>query len=503
MKILPKQYLSSNDLMTVVLVLMNLLSSEANTNHKSRHVQHHQQQHSRRAHKPTQQRLLLVSFGGFRHDFIENYNLKNFRQFQSEGARGAYLNPQFTTQAFPNHWSMATGAYVENHGIVANKFYDPLYGEFFLKHNTELKWWNDTEPFWSMAVREGLKTGVYHWPGSESLFPHMDSDLYTYVPYNDNTPLNAKINQAVKWLAVEDYKLACVYHNQPDAIAHKYGLNSPEFNVTLSQLDDSFGHLIAQLKTNNLYGRGDFNMIVLSDHGISNIKKNIFINDYFDERDAEIWSFSRNLIHLKPVVSLDGLMTKLARIPDITVTLKSDIPDRLNYREHRRIGQVIVSALDGVGFIYMSKEPMQINGKTSHVQLTYEQKKRLLLAASDKASHGYDNIYPNMRGIFMAKGAVFRRNYSSDGYVDNVDVYPLVCALLAIECPPRNGSFDRVRPYLNLEHGVFQHQAGISGKNAFFLNSVLNCSTGSLVHLATALRYLSLNVFFLIFVYFF
>lgn len=101
------------------------------------------------------QRLLIISLDGFRHDFIESYNLKNFASFIEESARALYFNPQFTTQAFPNHWSIATGAYVETHGIVANKFYDPQYNEFFQEQNRELKWWNATEPFWVSSVNQG------------------------------------------------------------------------------------------------------------------------------------------------------------------------------------------------------------------------------------------------------------------------------------------------------------------------------------------------------------
>ena len=101
------------------------------------------------------QRLLIISLDGFRHDFIEKYNLKNFANFIEESARALYFNPQFTTQAFPNHWSIATGAYVETHGIVANKFYDPQYNEFFQEQNKELKWWNATEPFWVSSVNQG------------------------------------------------------------------------------------------------------------------------------------------------------------------------------------------------------------------------------------------------------------------------------------------------------------------------------------------------------------
>lgn len=103
-----------------------------------------------------QNRVLLIALGGFRHDLVESYNLKNFAQFVEESSRASHLNPQFTTQSFPNLWSIATGAYVESHGIVANRFYDPLYNEYFHENGrNSKKWWNSTLPLWTYTVRKG------------------------------------------------------------------------------------------------------------------------------------------------------------------------------------------------------------------------------------------------------------------------------------------------------------------------------------------------------------
>ena len=34
------------------------------------------------------------------------------------------LKPVFPTKTFPNHYSIATGMYVENHGLIGNQFFD-------------------------------------------------------------------------------------------------------------------------------------------------------------------------------------------------------------------------------------------------------------------------------------------------------------------------------------------------------------------------------------------
>jgi hypothetical protein len=61
----------------------------------------------------------------------------------------------------------------------------------------------------------------------------------------------------------------------------------------------------------------------------------------------------------------------------------------------------------------MNNEPFQINnnGQVSIFRLTYHQKKQLMIAAADRATHGYDKLYPSMRGIFIAKGSMLKKNY--------------------------------------------------------------------------------------------
>ena len=89
---------------------------------------------------------------------------------------------------------------------------------------------------------------------------------YKSMPTRSNTKFRTKINQAIHWLLNEDYKFVSVYFEQPDQIAHKYGLDSPEFNVTLDELDQEFGYLIGELKKHHLYQSGDFNLLVVSGH---------------------------------------------------------------------------------------------------------------------------------------------------------------------------------------------------------------------------------------------
>jgi hypothetical protein len=137
------------------------------------------------------------------------------------------------------------------------------------------------------------------------------------------------------------------------------------------------------------------------------------------------------------------------------------MPERLHYKNNRRIADVIISALEGVGFIYVGKEPIQVNhnGRLTSIVLSKEHKRKLMLAAADKATHGYDKTYMSMKGVFFAKGSMFKRNYSSEGLVENVDVHPLLCNILAIECESRNGTFDKIKRFLRYEHRILTYES--------------------------------------------
>ncbi len=168
------------------------------------------------------------------------------------------------------------------------------------------------------------------------------------MPFQTNIRFRAKINQSVKLFLKENYKFISIYNEQPDQIAHKYGINSPEFNVTLEQLDQDIGYLIQRLIENRLYSAPNFNLIVASGHGMVNIKKIVFINEYILESDANIWSFSQTLIHLKPLIDLNTLLMKLSRIPGVSVTLKDNLPERLNYKNSPRVAEIVISAVEGM-----------------------------------------------------------------------------------------------------------------------------------------------------------
>ena len=52
-----------------------------------------------------------------------------------------------------------------------------------------------------------------------------------------------------------------------------------------------------------------------------------------------------------------------------------------------------------------------------------------------------------MHATFMARGPSFKTGHSHPPF-ENVNVYPLVCEILGVECPANNGSLSVVRDML-------------------------------------------------------
>lgn len=102
---------------------------------------------------------------------------------------------------FPNHWTLVTGLYPEAHGIVANEFYDPVLGQDFIHKNASIssdsKWWKG-EPIWITSKRQGKRSAVIMWPGSNVKIDSLSPDYYQ--PYAREITAQDKMDTVLNWL---------------------------------------------------------------------------------------------------------------------------------------------------------------------------------------------------------------------------------------------------------------------------------------------------------------
>jgi predicted AlkP superfamily pyrophosphatase or phosphodiesterase len=238
---------------------------------------------------------LLISLDGFRADFLQRGLTPTLDGFIREGVSPLYMMPPFPSVTFVSHYTMATGLFPEEHGIVGNSFWEPdMKEEFFYtdpKHSMEPKWWGG-EPFWVTAEKQGAKAAIHMYPGSEA---HIGGVDLTYVDqFKHDEPLENKAKRVLGWL---DYpgptspetiadsprpQLLVAYVPDVDSDGHLYGPNSTEISSTIKRADDMLTIIFDGLRQRNL--TDIVNVVIVSDHGMATTSVNrlIQLDDLID-----------------------------------------------------------------------------------------------------------------------------------------------------------------------------------------------------------------------------
>lgn len=209
--------------------------------------------------------VILISFDGFRWDYFDKTELKNFQYIIKHGVKAESLQSSFITKTFPNHFTLVTGLHEESHGIMASRMYDPLFNEMFTPRTTSSKWWNAATPIWiknelhnetsdnaneRTSKHQARKSAAIFWVGSNVKYDGKLPSFYMPV-YNESFPTEEKLDLIVKLLKEQDPPnfIAC-YINEPDKTGHGYGPDSKEIKDMLSNLDISLGRFLNKMRAN-------------------------------------------------------------------------------------------------------------------------------------------------------------------------------------------------------------------------------------------------------------
>lgn len=373
--------------------------------------------------------MLLVSFDGFRWDYLKKFNLTNFNYLKSVGSHAEYIQNSFATVTFPNHWTIVTGMYEETHGIIQNQMFDRDLNKSFSHLSNESQtheWYGQnslTEPIWISNQRAGAgRLSAAEWVGAGVEF---DDESAIYIPYNSTKPYKQLIDEFIVLFTrdVEPINFGALYFNEPDHTGHLYGPYSKEMEEKLYSLDKTLGYLIDELKTNDLFD--SLNLIITSDHGMEEIseKTAIFLDSYIDTELFEAYG-SRACYSLFVIneTDIDYVYKTLHKVDNIEIYKKKDIPEHLHYKENVRIGDLVIITKIGYG-VYINKQ--NINWTIN------------------RGDHGFNNNESSMFPIFISHGPAFKRNYTIDTF-KNVDIYPLMCFILGIQPGVNNGTLNTV-----------------------------------------------------------
>ncbi len=364
------------------------------------------------------QYVLLVSFDGFRWDYLNRGITPNLEKIRNEGVYALSLRPAFPTKTFPNHYTLVTGMFPENHGIISNSILNPFSNERYRIGDTVAvrnHIWYKGEAIWETANRNGIKSASFFWVGSEQNLP-IKQPTYFYH-YDHNLPYIKRIEGVIEWLKLPDDKrpqLITLYFDEPDSKAHRFGTNSKETNEAIAMVDSMVGILIYKL--NEIGWDNKINLILVSDHGMTDIDEERRINI-----EEILKDYKCKFDGTGPVMMIDVERNKVEEVYQVLkkneknyrVYKKENIPSYYNFSKYPFIFPIIVIA--DVGWSLVDNN--FLSRSTSY---------------SLKANHGYEKDHLDMHGIFIAKGPAFRKGYKT-GTLWNIDVYPLICKILSIE----------------------------------------------------------------------
>lgn len=406
---------------------------------------------------------ILISLDGFRSDFLHRGITPRLNKFVAEGVSPVYMNPSFPSVTFPNHYTLVTGLHPESHGIVGNTFWDPeMEEEFFYTHTDAMqpKWWGG-EPLWVTAENQGIRTAIHMWPGSEAHIMGVEPAFLDQ--FNMKEPLVNKVQRILELLdkpGQEDItaevasmrpQLIAAYVPDVDSDGHIYGPNSTEILSTISNVDTMLDQLFQGLEARNL--TDIVNVVIVSDHGMAttDVTRLIQLDDIIDMSLIE-HSDGWPLYGLRPKnpADLQSLYDRLhehsTKNPGFDVYLRDkDMPERYHFSKNERIAPLWIVPKTGWAIVTMEE-----------FDVTEGIEKGLVY--SPRGLHGYDHENPLMRAIFVARGPAFPHKPNSrvepfrklrhanphmsptNQYVENIEVYNIICDSLNIVPKPNNGT---------------------------------------------------------------
>jgi len=384
--------------------------------------------------RPDTDKLLLISFDGFRYDYLSKTDTPNFDKLVENGVISEGLVPIFPSKTFPNHYAIATGLYPENNGFVGNNMYDPEMDAHFTSRDREAVEnpdWYEGEPIWNTAEKEGKKAGTMFWVGSEA--PIQDMRPTHWKVYDQSVGDSARIDTVVKWLSYDNPKqvdLATLYFHFVDSQGHWYGVDSPEVISAIERADGLLGYLLERMDETQLTGKT--NTLIVSDHGMADLSRDriVVLDDMIDPDDLEVIAYSPALMANVKDGKLDEVYSALKQNEEnFKVHRKDEIPDRYHLKNNPRVPDLLLVA--DVGYTINSQE-------------YFDEREDY----PSGATHGFDNREKEMHGIFIANGPDFKSGYKMKAF-ENIHLYELMAHLLNITPAPTDGTIDSVSVMLN------------------------------------------------------
>jgi predicted AlkP superfamily pyrophosphatase or phosphodiesterase len=376
--------------------------------------------------------LILISLDGFRWDYTELHPEESttLRELRREGVSTRALIPVFPSNTFPNHYSIVTGLYPANHGMVNNEFFDPASGVLFRFNLPNMagnsRWWGG-EPIWATAIKQGKKAATAFWVGSEAEIAGVRPTFWQIYDYG--IPFEKRLDEVIGWLtlpAAERPALVAFYLEETNGAGHRHGPDSPQVTAAIKLSDDRVATMLARFRAEKI----EPNLLIVSDHGMTStsVERVVILEDHIERASVQI-DAEGSALALRPLQGdVASLLRAVKNIPHVKAYRAEDLPAHFHFRENPRIAPVWVLPDHGWHVVQRS---------------TFDRlRSRYAATGYLQGDHGYDPMWPEMQGILIGHGPAFRRGIEIPA-VENIHLYNLMCSVLKLK-PAKNDGDDRL-----------------------------------------------------------
>jgi alkaline phosphatase D len=374
--------------------------------------------------------LVVLSMDAFRWDYPDSIPTPKLDAVAKDGVKAVSLRPAYPSKTFPNHYTMATGLYPDNHGIVQNSFYDPEINRHYairMREAVEDGSFYGGEPIWNTAEKQGVKSASFFWVGSEAKIDGLQPSIWK--KYDWKVPYEDRMDSVLAWLQLPENQrphLIMWYMSEPDHSGHTYGPFSEETNDMIMYQDTLIGIFMEKIAA--LPFADEINLVFTSDHGMqcSYPDSTEYLEDYIKESwTIDIQGYNPNYIIRAEEGCIDSIYTALQQAEHLTTWKYGEVPARFHYGTNPRCKDIMVVA-DSAWRVKIDR-----SGKKGNL-----------------GDHGYDNMNTDMHAIFYAIGPAFKKGYTQPTF-NNVDLYPLFAHILKLQPAAVDGKFENVKGMLS------------------------------------------------------
>ncbi len=370
-------------------------------------------------HQRDKPHLVLVSLDGFGWDLMDKHETPALDRLASDGVRAKSLEPVFPTLTFPNHYSIATGLYPAEHGLVGNTFPSAARDDWYTlrdRSKVEDGNWYEGEPIWVTAEKQGMVSAAFFFVGTEA---DIDGIRPTYWnTFNYSVPGEQRVGKVLDWLALPDEtrpRMITLYFEYVDQASHDEGPDSAGAARAVARVDALIGRLLQGI--DKLGMQDDVYVVVVSDHGQAGYRDNreaYVLDEHIDLDGIDIvehGSFAG--LYFEDTSRIDAIVRAVnATWDDGTAYTRATAPLEWHITADRRFADVYLVADPGEAVI------------STHARLR-------TLTAGD---HGWAPSFTAMHGLFIASGPRLSGVDSIDT-ISVTDVYPLMLGILGLEAP--------------------------------------------------------------------